>query len=79
MATTTATLSNFIDGESARARRARPKPVLNPATGEEIAQAPLSSAADVDRAVRAARARVRGWSQTTPAQRARRRCWRSPT
>ena len=40
-------LQNFIDGEPS-ARRGRDEPVLNPATGEEIAQAPLSSAEDVD-------------------------------
>ena len=44
--------------------------MLNPATGEELARAPSSSAEDVDRAVRAARAAFDGWSQTTPAQRA---------
>jgi betaine-aldehyde dehydrogenase len=42
---------------------------LNPATGEEIAQAPLSGAADVDLAVAAARRAFDGWSQTTPADR----------
>ena len=44
--------------------------MLNPATGEELARAPISSAEDVDRAVRAARRAFDGWSQTTPAQRA---------
>ncbi len=44
--------------------------MLNPATGEELARAPRSTAADVDRAVRAARRAFAGWSQTTPAQRA---------
>ena len=45
--------------------------VLNPATGEELAQAPLASAADVDRAVTAARAAFPGWRFTPPTQRAR--------
>ena len=44
--------------------------MLNPATGEEIAQAPLSGAADIDAAVAAARRAFEGWSQTTPAARA---------
>ena len=44
--------------------------MLNPATGEELARAPISSAADVDRAVKAARRAFDGWSSTTPAQRA---------
>ncbi len=44
--------------------------MLNPATGEELARAPVSSAEDVDRAVGAARRAFGEWSQTTPAQRA---------
>ncbi|MEA2139928.1 MAG: betaine-aldehyde dehydrogenase [Solirubrobacteraceae bacterium] len=69
MATTTKTLSNFIDGESV-ASGGDSEPVLNPSTGEELAQAPRSTPEDVDRAVRAARTAFGGWSQTTPAQRA---------
>jgi betaine-aldehyde dehydrogenase len=44
--------------------------VYNPATGEVIANAPLSSAADVDRAVQAAKTAFDGWSKTTPGERA---------
>jgi betaine-aldehyde dehydrogenase len=69
MATTAETLKNFIDGESV-AGGGESEPVLNPATGEEIARAPISSAEEVDRAVRAARRAFEGWSTTTPAQRA---------
>jgi betaine-aldehyde dehydrogenase len=69
MASTTDTLSNFIDGEPV-ASSGETEPVLNPATGEEIARAPISSAEEVDRAVRAARRAFEGWSTTTPAQRA---------
>jgi betaine-aldehyde dehydrogenase len=69
MATTTETLSNFIDGELV-ASGGDSEPVLNPSTGEELARAPRSTAEDVDRAVRAARTAFGGWSQTTPAQRA---------
>jgi len=68
MATTAQTLRNFIDGEWVDAA-ADTEPVLNPATGEEIARAPRSSAEDVDRAVRAARRAFDGWAATTPAQR----------
>jgi betaine-aldehyde dehydrogenase len=67
-ASTVETLGNFIDGERA-AWDGETEPVLNPATGEEIARAPRSSAAEVDRAVRAARRAFDGWSNTTPAQR----------
>src|SRR2546421_5604191 len=68
MATTAQALRNFIDGEWVDAA-ADTEPVLNPATGEEIARAPRSSAEEVDRAVRAARRAFDGWATTTPAQR----------
>jgi betaine-aldehyde dehydrogenase len=68
MASTVETLSNFIDGERA-AWDGDSEPVLNPATGEEIARAPRTSAEEVDRAVRAARRAFEGWSNTTPAER----------
>jgi betaine-aldehyde dehydrogenase len=68
MASTTETLSNFIDGELV-AGGGETEPVLNPATGEELARAPISTAEDVDRAVKAARRAFGTWSNTTPAQR----------
>ncbi len=70
MAAATDTLQNFIDGERV-ACGAETESVLNPATGEELARAPISSAEDVDRAARAARRAFDGWSSTTPAQRSR--------
>jgi betaine-aldehyde dehydrogenase len=70
MASTTEILSNFIDGERVASGGGTTEPVLNPATGEELARAPISSAEEVDRAVRAARRAFDGWSATTPAQRA---------
>jgi betaine-aldehyde dehydrogenase len=69
MASTTETLSNFIDGERV-ASSGETEAVLNPATGEELARAPVASAEDVDRAVKAARGAFAGWSNATPAQRA---------
>jgi betaine-aldehyde dehydrogenase len=68
--TVTAPLRNFIDGEFVEAAEGATTPVLNPATGEEIAQAPGSTQADVDRAVKAARAAFPGWAATTPGERA---------
>ena len=41
MATATDTLKNFIDGEFVDAAEGRTAAVINPATGEEIAQAPV--------------------------------------
>jgi len=70
MATTTASLQNFIDGEYVDPVEGQTEPVLNPATGEVIAHAPLSTAADVDRAVTAARNAFDGWATTTPGERA---------
>jgi betaine-aldehyde dehydrogenase len=69
MATATSTLRNFIDGEFVDSVEGRTEPVLNPATGEEIAQAPLSDAADVDHAVAAARRAFDDWSNATPGER----------
>ena len=68
MASTTETLSNFIDGEPA-SFEGETESILNPATGEELAQAPVTSPQEVDRAVRAARGAFEGWSRTTPAER----------
>jgi betaine-aldehyde dehydrogenase len=70
MATAITTLKNFIDGEFVDPADGQTEPIVNPATGEAIAEAPLSSPADVDRAVKAARAAWDGWATTTPGERA---------
>jgi betaine-aldehyde dehydrogenase len=71
MATATATkLHNFIDGQLVDPADGATEQVVNPATGEVIAEAPLSSAEDVDRAVHAARGAFDGWATTTPGDRA---------
>ena len=71
MAATTdvGTLRNFIDGEWVDPSGGTDT-VFNPATGEELAQAPVSSPEDVDRAVKAASDAFEGWSNTTPGERA---------
>jgi betaine-aldehyde dehydrogenase len=70
MSTTAArTLQNFIDGEFVDPADGATEPVVNPANGETIAQAPLSGAEDVDRAVAAAKAAFDGWGSTTPQER----------
>ena len=69
MAIQTQTLRNFIDGEYIDPVDGETEPVINPATGESIAEAPLSSPEDVDRAVSAARRAFDGWSVTTPGER----------
>jgi betaine-aldehyde dehydrogenase len=70
MATTAPTLQNFIGSEAVDPTEGETEPILNPATGETIANAPLSTEADVDRAVKAARKAFDGWSKTTPGERA---------
>ena len=70
MTATSTTLQNFIDGEFVDPADGQTEPVLNPANGQTIAHAPLSSAEDVDRAVAAARRAFDGWSTTTPGERA---------
>jgi 1-pyrroline dehydrogenase len=73
MATTTQVeleLANFIDGEERPAADGATEPILNPATAEPIASAPLSSEADVDAAVQAAKQAFQEWSETTPGERA---------
>jgi betaine-aldehyde dehydrogenase len=69
MATATRTLRNFVDGEHVDPAEGGSEPVLNPATGEQIATAPLSTAADVERAVQAARRAFDGWANATPGER----------
>ncbi len=44
--------------------------VVNPATGEAIAEMPIAERRDVDDAVAAARAAFAGWSRTVPSKRA---------
>ena len=62
-------LRNFINNEYVEAADGRTSDVINPATGEVFAKAPLSGADDVDRAAKAAAAAFEAWSQTTPAER----------
>ncbi|MDP9400964.1 MAG: gamma-aminobutyraldehyde dehydrogenase [Actinomycetota bacterium] len=69
MAAAVRTLENFVDGGYVPADATGTQPVVNPATGEPLAEVPLSGPADVDRAVAAAGAAGDGWSTTPPAQR----------
>jgi betaine-aldehyde dehydrogenase len=67
---TTTTVQNFIDGKFVDPAEGETEPVINPATGDVIAQAPLSSAEDVYRAVEAARRAFPSWAAQTPGERA---------
>ncbi|HET8639061.1 MAG TPA: gamma-aminobutyraldehyde dehydrogenase [Solirubrobacterales bacterium] len=64
-------LKNFIGGKAVDAVEGGVEDVVNPATGEAIAEAPLSTKADVDRAVEAAKGAFGGWATTPPGERAR--------
>jgi len=63
-------LRNFVNGEFVDSVDGRTAPIVNPATGEPYAEAPVSTAEDVDRAFRAAHdAFENGWRDSTPAER----------
>ena len=71
MSTVATTIDNFIGGaRRAAGRRRAARTILNPATGDVIATAPLSDEHDVDAAVAAAGRAFDGWSQTPPGERA---------
>ena len=61
---------NFVGGKWVDAIEGGTMEVLNPATGETIAEVPSGTQADVDRAVEAAKAALPEWLETTPGERA---------
>jgi betaine-aldehyde dehydrogenase len=63
------TLRNFVNGKLTDPRDGRYSDVIDPSTGQTYAQAPVSGAADVDEAMRAAAAAFESWRDTTPAER----------
>jgi len=70
--TATRLLENYIDGEWTPARAATDVlDVTKPATGEVLARVPLSGAADLDAAVRAARVALPEWRAVSTIARAR--------
>jgi betaine-aldehyde dehydrogenase len=64
-------LRNFIGGKAVDPAEGGMEDVVNPATGDVIASAPLSTKPDVDAAVAAAKAAFPGWAGTPPGERAR--------
>src|SRR4051812_35934984 len=65
-------LDNHVNGRWTPATAADALDVTNPATGEVLARVPLSSAEDLDAAVRAARAALPAWRAVSVIERARR-------
>ncbi|WP_372419887.1 gamma-aminobutyraldehyde dehydrogenase [Actinotalea solisilvae] len=66
---TLTTLQNFVGGAPAPTVDGRTSEVVDPTTGEAYATAPVSGAADVDAAFRAAADAFEGWRDATPAER----------
>jgi malonate-semialdehyde dehydrogenase (acetylating)/methylmalonate-semialdehyde dehydrogenase len=64
-------LSNYVAGRWTASSSSETLPVTNPATGETLARVPLSSAADLDAAVRAAREALPAWRAVSVIERAR--------
>ena len=64
-------IQNFIGGALVTSKSSRSQPVFNPATGEEVASLPLSTAGEVGEAVSAAKAALPAWAAMPPLKRAK--------
>jgi betaine-aldehyde dehydrogenase len=62
-------VQNFVGGEHVDSADGRLYDLVNPATGEAFAQAPMSGKADVDRAFEVAEKAFESWRDSTPSQR----------
>ena len=69
MSATKTAYKNLVGGEWVDAASGETMEVINPATGETIAEVPRCSAEDVDRAVAAANTALPGWLDSTPKER----------
>ena len=69
MSVTVSQYKNFVGGEPVDAVQGGTMEVLNPATGETIAEVPSGTQADVERAVEAARKAQPEWGEATPKER----------
>ena len=63
------TLQNFINGKKVSATSDKVQDLINPATGEVFAKAPVSNASDVDKAMKSAAAAFEVWKESTPGER----------
>ena len=64
-------IGHWLNGRAVAGGSGRYGDVFNPAVGERSARVALAGAAEVDAAVRAAKAALPGWAGTTPLRRAR--------
>src|SRR5213595_1108702 len=69
MATAVKRREMFIGGQWVAGSGSEGQPIINPATGETIAEVPKGTEADVDRAVKAARKAYVEWFETVPKER----------
>ena len=69
MSATKTAYKNLVGGEWVDAASGETMDVINPATGETIADVPRCSAEDVDRAVAAANTALPAWLEATPKER----------
>ena len=63
------TLQNFVNGKKLSATSDKVQDLINPSTGQVFAKAPVSNAADVDKAMKAAASAFEIWKETTPGER----------
>ena len=70
MSVTVSTFQNFVGGKWVDAAEGATAEIINPSTGDTIAEVPNGTQADVDRAVEAAKAALPEWLETTPGERA---------
>ena len=63
------TLQNFVNGKKVSATSDKVQDLINPSTGQVFAKAPVSNAADVDKAMKAAASAFEIWKETTPGER----------
>ena len=63
------TLQNFVNGKKVSATSEKVQDLINPATGEVFAKAPVSNASDVDKAMKAAASAFEIWKESTPGER----------
>ncbi len=62
-------LRNFIGGEYVSAKTSHRSPLIDPSTGEQYAEAPVSREDDIDLAYQTAAKAFSTWRETTPAER----------
>src|SRR5216110_3116467 len=70
MSVTVSSYKNLVGGEWVDSASGETMEVLNPATGETIAEVPRGTAEDIGRAVESAKQALPEWLETTPGERA---------